>query len=94
MASSKPPDNASHPRRADSILFANRKLLTSTSSGSFGKTNTRAIGGDQRVLCTQARPFHPGGGRGVYGQLPYELPLTWDAFEKAIRERSNQGTKK
>ena len=76
---------------ADSILFANRKLLTSTSLGSFGKSNTRAIGTDEHVLCTQGRPFHPGGGRGVYGQLPYELPLSWAAFEKAIHSTSNQG---
>ena len=24
--------------------------------------------------------------RGVYGQLPYELPLSWTAFENAVRE--------
>jgi AAA domain len=77
-------------RWADSILFANRKLMTSKSSGSFGKTNMRALGTDERLLCTQGRPFHPGGGRGVYGQLPYELPLSWAAFEKAIHSTSNQ----
>jgi hypothetical protein len=76
-------------RWADSILFATRKLLTSTSSGSFGKTSTRALGIDERVLCTQARSFHPGGGRGVYGNLPYELPLSWAAFQDAIRKETH-----
>ena len=42
--------------------------------------------GGQRFLFTQKRPAHPGGGRGIYGRLPYELPLDWSIFEKAIAD--------
>ena len=78
-------------RWADSILFASRKTFVKTTTGSFGKTTSHAVGTDDPVLLTRARPGHPGGGRGVYGQLPYELPLTWNAFQSAINNaRSKQ----
>jgi len=37
-----------------------------------------------RYLFTRKTPAHPGGGRGVYGQLPYELPLQWSAYSEAV----------
>ena len=44
-----------------------------------------------RVLFTQRRPAHMGGCRGIYGQLPYELELTFDAFASAIEKATKQG---
>lgn len=73
-------------RWSDSILFATRKAFTKKADAGFGKQITHAVGTDERVLRTRARPGHPGGGRGVYGQLPQELPLSWAAFEAAINQ--------
>jgi len=72
-------------RWADSILFANCKVATKSEKEGFKQTR-KAILRDERVLFTQKRPTHPGGGRGVYGQLPYELPLDWDEYTKAINQ--------
>ena len=35
---------------------------------------------------------HPGGGRGPYGEIPYELPLSFEAFAQAVHN-AKQGTK-
>ena len=82
--------NAHLQRWSDAILFAGRRPVIKKTKGSFGKEEKRAIGGDQRVLRTQARPAHPGGGRGVYGRLPYELPLQWPEFASAITDAQEQ----
>jgi len=53
------------------------------------KESRKGVLMDERVLYTQKRPAHPGGGRGVYGHLPYELPFdyhTWRAAIKAAKE--------
>jgi len=73
-------------RWADLILFANTKVAVKKEDVGFNKEKNRGIDvtGGQRFLFTQKRPAHPGGGRGVYGQLPYELPLDWTAFEAAV----------
>lgn len=68
-------------RWADVILFAKTKIHVSEDEATKKK---RGIGQDERVLLTQARPGHPGGGRGVYGRLPYELPLDYNAFTQAV----------
>jgi hypothetical protein len=75
-------------RWADSILFANTKTLVRTEDVGFNKEKKRAVDptGGARWLFTQQRPAHPGGGRGPYGQIPYELPLEWAAFEAAVTE--------
>lgn len=73
-------------RWADAILFATRQTSTIKEDAGFNKKRVRAIGSDARVLRTQARPTHPGGGRGVYGHLPYELPLDWPSYQAAITE--------
>jgi hypothetical protein len=72
-------------RWADVILFCNTKVAVKKEDTGF-KEKKRGIDttGGQRYLFTQKRPAHPGGGRGVYGQLPYELPLEWEAFEAAV----------
>jgi len=73
-------------RWADLILFANTKVVVKKEDTGFGQEKKRGIDttGGQRFLYTQKRPAHPGGGRGVYGQLPYELPLGWVEFENAV----------
>ena len=74
-------------RWADSILFANTETIVKTEEVGFNKE--KKTGKDltgQRFLFTQKRPGHPGGGRGVYGRLPYKLPLDWAAFTNAASE--------
>ena len=73
-------------RWADCILFANTKAAVTKEDQGFNKTKARAIdtAAGQRFLYTQKRPAHPGGGRGAYGQIPYELPLEWQAFINAV----------
>ena len=78
-------------RWADSILFANGKAAVKKEDLGFNKAKGRAIdtAAGERFLYTQKRPAHPGGGRGVYGHLPYELPLTWQAFQDAVAAQIN-----
>ncbi len=72
-------------RWADCILFTKKEAYVTTKEES-GKKIRKAVGEDKSKLYTQARPAHPGGGRGVYGHLPYELPLDWDTFMQAQKE--------
>jgi len=73
-------------RWADVILFANTKVAVKKEDVGFNKKKSRGIDatGGERFLFTQKRPAHPGGGRGAYGLLPYELPLDWSAFTDAV----------
>ncbi len=75
-------------RWADSILFCNTKVVVTKEKLGFHKDNARNVGRDiapgSRFLYTQKRPAHPGGGRGVYGRLSYELPLSWANFRDAV----------
>ena len=75
-------------RWADCILFCNTKVVVTKEQLGYSKENVKRRGIDiapgSRFLYTQKRPAHPGGGRGVYGQLPYELPLYWSNFRDAV----------
>jgi hypothetical protein len=72
-------------RWADCILFCDFKKYTRTISGSDGeKKIVHADTVRERCLYTQYAPGHPGGGRGIYGHLPYELPLSYEAFSAAV----------
>ncbi len=75
-------------RWADLILFCNTKVVVKKEDAGFGQDKKRGIDttGGQRFLFTQKRPAHPGGGRGYYGQLPYELSLDWSVFENAVAQ--------
>jgi len=75
-------------RWADCILFCNTKVVVKKEDIGFGQEKHLGmdISGGQRFLFTQKRPAHPGGGRGVYGRLPYELPLSWEAFMGAVSQ--------
>lgn len=73
-------------RWADCILFCNTKVVVQSEEVGFNKEKNRGIDitGGRRFLFTQKRPAHPGGGRGSYGRIPYELPLSWEAFQSAV----------
>lgn len=71
-------------RWSDAILFANAKTFVKKEQIG-AKEVKKGVVRDERVLFTHKKPSHPGGGRGVYGQLPYELPLNWNEYQKAIK---------
>lgn len=70
---------------ADAVLFARPKQFVKK-VGDGLKAETHAIGSGERCLFTQERPAHPGKGRGVYGHLPYEMPLSFDAWSQAVAD--------
>ena len=74
-------------RWVDVILFANWEVYTVKEDTGFNKEHSRGIGSGTRKLFTQRRPSHPGGGRGVYGRLPYEMPFNYSDFMAAVREQ-------
>lgn len=77
-------------RWSDLILFANTKSIVKKEDVGFNKEHKTGIDltGGARFLYTQKRPAHPGGGRGVYGRLPYELPFDYATFEAAVTAAS------
>lgn len=76
-------------RWADCVLFANKKTIIKTEDAGFGAERKRAIGTDEFKLYTQKRPAHPGGGRDVYGKLPYEMNLDYNKFAEAVEKARN-----
>jgi hypothetical protein len=78
-------------RWSDLILFINTKSIVKKEDVGFDKEKKSGvdIAGGGRFLYTQKRPGHPGGGRGMYGRLPYEIPLPYPggyaAFEAALK---------
>lgn len=70
-------------RWSDAILFANCKVSAKTDKSGMKETK-KGILRNERVLFTQKRPAHPGGGRGAMGQVPYELELSYAAWEAAV----------
>ena len=74
-------------RWADSILFCNTETAVKSENVGHKQDKNKALRLDNsRYLFTQKRPGHPGGGRGVYGRLPYKLPLDWAAFTNAAAD--------
>lgn len=70
-------------RWSDAVLFANCKTFVKTEKTGM-KEVKKGVMKTERVLFTQKRPAHPGGGRGQLGQLPYELELSYAAWRAAI----------
>ena len=72
----------------DAILFATRKFRTETEDAGFGRERTIAVGigkdGGERILRTVGGPSCVAKNR---YNLPFELPLSWEAFVNAL---SNQ----
>lgn len=62
---------------ADEVLFASYKVYTTTKEGDFGKEETKAIGGDERILRTREKPFCYAKNR---MDLPDEIPMTWKDY--------------
>lgn len=81
-------------RWADSIGFANTKTAVKKEDVGFSKEKKRGVDvTGARYLFTRKTPAHPGGGRGAYGQLPYELPLDWQAYTAAVAAAAGNQTK-
>ena len=72
----------------DAVLFATRKFRTETEDAGFGRERTIAVGigkdGGERILRTVGGPACVAKNR---YNLPFELPLSWEAFVNAL---SNQ----
>ena len=66
---------------ADAVLFANYKTLIKKDDVGFNKTSNRGISTGERLLYTSERPAYMAKNR--YG-LPESLPMSWEAFSKAI----------
>ncbi len=80
-------------RWADIILFCNRKVVVKVDGEDtkFSKAKKRGLDptGGARFMYTQQRPAHPGKCR--FGNLPYEMPLSWKAFQSAVAEVISNG---
>ena len=76
-------------RWADAILFANHKHSVISEDIGFNKEEKRAVSTGARYLYTQKRPAHPGGGRGAYGQIPYEMVLDYNKWQQAVAAIQN-----
>ncbi len=72
---------------ADFVFYAAKETIVTTEKGSFGKeTKVGQQMSNQRWMYTDCRPHHPGKSRGFI--LPYKLPFSWAAFNKALAESS------
>jgi len=66
---------------ADCVLFANFKTYVTQTKVGFNQTVRRGIGTGERTIYTEERPAFRAKNR---YSLPPELPLSWEAFAKAI----------
>ena len=66
---------------ADNVLYATHKVFTTEV-----KNKTQAFSSGQRVLLTQWRAGHDAKNR---LDLPYEIPLSFDAFKEACEKKSD-----
>jgi len=75
-------------RWSDFIGFANRNISVTSEEVGFRKKKNKGIDVDAEThyLFTKKTPAHPGGGRGLYGKLPSEIPLYWKDFKEAVVE--------
>lgn len=75
----------------DAVLFATRTFRTETEDVGFGKERTIAVGigkdGGERILRTVGGPSCVAKNR---YNLPYELPLSWDAFVNALSNQPSE----
>lgn len=79
-------------RWSDAIWIAKTPDAVSKVDGEkFGQQHRRSIevSAGRRCLYTQKRSKHPGGGRGIYGHLPYELDLSWAAVQDELAKLAN-----
>lgn len=71
-------------RWADVIGFANFSVSIVAEEAGFNKKKIKAEDDNIRYIHTTKSAVHPGGGRGVYGQLEDDVELSWDAFQAAV----------
>jgi len=75
----------------DAVLFATRKFRTETEDAGFGRERTIAVGigkeGGERILRTVGGPSCVAKNR---YNLPYELPLSWEAFANALSQSQSE----
>jgi len=62
---------------ADTVLFANYRVATTSTDVGFKKKITRGVGGGDRVLYTEERPAFLAKNR--YG-MPPSIPMTWGDY--------------
>ncbi|HBG28368.1 MAG: hypothetical protein A2Y10_08690 [Planctomycetes bacterium GWF2_41_51] len=78
---------------ADAVLFATRRFRTQSEDGGFGKTRNIAVGigesGGERLIRTVGGPSCIAKNR---YNLPYEIPLSWDAFINALNNNNQPQT--
>ena len=65
----------------DAVFFANYKTIVKKDDVGFNKTVARGISTGERMLFTSERPAYMAKNR---YSLPESIPLSWEAFEKAI----------
>jgi hypothetical protein len=86
-------DKTSHMllRWADFIGFANKNIGIREEKGGFNKKVIKGedLDADTNYLFTKKTPAHPGGGRGIYGKLPSEIPLYWESFMEEVQDLLN-----
>ena len=67
----------------DAVFFANYKTIVKKDDVGFNKTVARGISTGERMLFTSERPAYMAKNR---YSLPESIPLSWEAFEKAITQ--------
>ena len=67
----------------DAVFFANYKTIVKKDDVGFNKTVARGISTGERMLFTSERPAYMAKNR---YSLPESIPLSWEAFEKAIMQ--------
>jgi hypothetical protein len=74
-------------RWADFIGFANKNIGITEEKAGFNKKIVKGadLDSDTNYLFTKKTPAHPGGGRGIYGKLPSEIPLYWESFMEEVQ---------
>jgi hypothetical protein len=75
-------------RWADFIGFANKNIGVVEEKSGFNKKIIKGddVDPDTNYLFTKKTPAHPGGGRGIYGQLPSEIPLYWESLQEELND--------
>jgi hypothetical protein len=70
----------------DALLFANYKVFTEASDLGFEKTQTRGVGGTERVIYTEERPAFKAKNRfGLPSEVPFIKGEAWNTLMKGIQ---------
>lgn len=72
---------------SDVILFANWEMVITTEDEGFGNKRARAVSSGNRLVYTEGSPSYTAKNR---YSLPATLPLSWDAFMGAFKNRKEK----